>query len=194
MMINIAAFLSYALIANFSPGPNAILAMSNASRYGFKKSIPFNIGVFFGAFLVLLLCSFFSFSLFNQFPRMHSVMIWIGSGYLIWLAWQMLKYEVVMEEMEVRKNLFLHGLFLQFLNPNTILYGITVFSTFIVPFYKSFSVLVLFCIFLACLAFLGTTCWSLFGYLFQPFIQRYGKVLNRILAALLLYCAISLMM
>ncbi|WP_324824597.1 LysE family transporter [Sinanaerobacter sp. ZZT-01] len=72
-------------------------------------------------------------------------MIWIGSGYLIWLAWQMLKYEVVIEEMEVRKNLFLHGLFLQFLNPNTILYEITVFSTFIVPFYKSFSVLVLLC-------------------------------------------------
>lgn len=45
-MPNFAAFISYALITTFTPGPNNIMSMSNASRYGFKKSIMFNVGVF----------------------------------------------------------------------------------------------------------------------------------------------------
>jgi hypothetical protein len=38
-MPNFAAFLSYVLVTTFTPGPNNIMSMSNASRYGFKKSI-----------------------------------------------------------------------------------------------------------------------------------------------------------
>ncbi|HWJ02835.1 MAG TPA: lysine transporter LysE, partial [Verrucomicrobiae bacterium] len=37
-MPNFAAFLSYVLVTSFTPGPNNIMSMSNASRYGFKKS------------------------------------------------------------------------------------------------------------------------------------------------------------
>lgn len=49
-MTNFTAFLFYVLISNLSPGPNTIISMSNASKYGFKKSIRFNIGIFFGVF------------------------------------------------------------------------------------------------------------------------------------------------
>lgn len=36
-MPNLVAFLSYAVVTTFTPGPNNIMTMSNASRYGFKK-------------------------------------------------------------------------------------------------------------------------------------------------------------
>ncbi len=45
-MPNFSAFLSYVIITTFTPGPNNIMSMSNASRYGFRKSLPFNVGVF----------------------------------------------------------------------------------------------------------------------------------------------------
>ena len=45
-MPNFTAFVSYVLITTFTPGPNNIMSMSNASRYGFKRSIMFNVGVF----------------------------------------------------------------------------------------------------------------------------------------------------
>jgi len=61
-MFNIVAFTSYVLVTTFTPGPNNILLMSNASRYGFKKSIQFNVGIFFGFFIIIALCSFFSIS------------------------------------------------------------------------------------------------------------------------------------
>ncbi|MDD4708424.1 MAG: lysine transporter LysE, partial [Firmicutes bacterium] len=35
-MPNFTAFISYVLVTTFTPGPNTIMSMSNASRYGFK--------------------------------------------------------------------------------------------------------------------------------------------------------------
>ncbi|WP_312815044.1 hypothetical protein [Sedimentibacter sp.] len=41
-MPNLSAFISYAFITSFTPGPNNIMSMTNATKYGFKKSLPFN--------------------------------------------------------------------------------------------------------------------------------------------------------
>ena len=84
------------------------------------------------------------------------------------------------------------GALLQFVNPNTILYGISVFATFIVPFYQSLLHLALFSAFLSAAAFIGTGCWTLFGSFFRGFVNRHFKLVNGILAGLLVYCAVSL--
>ena len=41
-MLNIAAFSSYVLVTTFTPRPDNIMSMSNASRDGFINSIKFN--------------------------------------------------------------------------------------------------------------------------------------------------------
>jgi len=87
-MPNLAVFLSYVLVTSFTPGPNNIMSMSNASRYGFRKSIRFNYGVFFGFFGIALLCSLFSVALFSFIPAIKSTMTGIGAAYILWLAWK----------------------------------------------------------------------------------------------------------
>lgn len=193
--MNLMALLSYVIIANISPGPNTVISMSNASRYELKKSIKFNLGVFAGAFIVLFLCSIFSITILNIFPSIKLVMIWVGAGYILWLAWQTYKSEPLKERDANRSNnLFLQGTFLQFANPNTILYGLTVFSTFIVPYHQSPIVLVLFCMILSLFAFIGTACWTLFGSVFRKIVVKHGIIINNIMAILLLYCAASLVL
>lgn len=44
-MFSWIGFLSYVFITAFTPGPNNIMSMSNASRLGFKKAFPFNLGI-----------------------------------------------------------------------------------------------------------------------------------------------------
>ena len=41
-------FLSYAVVTAATPGPNNIMSMSNASRLGFRRSFPFNLGIWLG--------------------------------------------------------------------------------------------------------------------------------------------------
>jgi len=192
-MLNIAAFSSYVLVTTFTPGPNNIMSMSNASRYGFKKSIKFNVGIFFGFFIIIALCSFFSIALYSLIPSIKPIMTWMGAVYILWLAWKTLKSKPhSANNNKKRTNTFLSGLLLQFVNPKVILYGVTTVSTFIVPYYKSVLVLTGFSAFLAFVAFVATCCWSLFGSLFQEFLSRNDKVFNIVMALLLVYCAFSL--
>jgi len=192
-MFNIAAFSSYVLVTTFTPGPNNIMSMSNASRYGFKNSIKFNVGIFFGFFMIISLCSFFSIALYSLIPSIKPVMTYIGAVYIFWLAWKTLKSKPHSEDNhQERTNTFLAGLLLQFVNPKVILYGITTVSTFIVPYYKSVLVLTGFSAFLAFVAFVATCCWSLFGSIFQAALSKNAKVFNLVMALLLVYCGVSL--
>lgn len=193
-MPNLLQFLSYVFVSNISPGPNAIISMSNAGKFGLKKSVLFNLGVSTGVFIVLLVCSLFSWIIFDIFPDFQLIMVWIGTAYILWLAWNTLKSKPV-EENKYNKdsgNLFLQGVVLQFINPSTILYGISAFSSFILPQYQSPFILILFCILLSLASFFCTACWSVFGAVFQRFIVKHTKIVNAILATLLAYCAVSL--
>lgn len=200
-MPNFTAFVSYVLVTTFTPGPNNIMSMSNALRYGFRRSIPFNVGIFFGFFIIISLCSLFSITLYSLIPSIKPVMTYIGAIYILWLAWKTYKSKPQSEgenkneiETENKKstNTFLTGFALQFVNPKVILYGITTVSTFIVPYYKSVLMLAIFSTILAFVGFVATCCWSLFGSVFQKLLIENEKVINVVMAFLLVYCAISL--
>ena len=196
-MPNFTAFLSYVVITTFTPGPNNIMSMSNASRYGFKKSIFFNIGIFFGFFTIIALCSTFSVTLFRLMPSIKPIMTFIGAVYILRLAWKTYKSDHHSEgnsdsNDKKKTNTFQAGFLLQFVNPKVILYGITTVSTFIVPYYRSVVVLAIFSAILASVGFIATCCWSLFGSVFQKLLVQNEKIINIVMALLLLYCAISL--
>lgn len=192
-MPNFTAFLSYILVTSFTPGPNNIMSMSNASRYGFKKSIFFNVGIFFGFFIIIALCNIFSVTLYILIPSIKPTMTIIGAIYILWLAWKTYKSKPHSEnDNEKQTNTFLAGLLLQFVNPKGILYGITTVSTFIVPYYESVLTLTFFSVFLAFVGFVSTCCWSLFGAIFQRFLIKNNKVINIVMSLLLIYCAVSL--
>lgn len=50
------SFLSYALIAAVTPGPNNILALSSVAAHGLRRSVPLLAGISAGFLAVMLLC------------------------------------------------------------------------------------------------------------------------------------------
>ena len=56
-----APILTFAMTAAITPGPNNIILSTNAVNFGFRKTIPLILGVFFGFMSVLTLCSLFIF-------------------------------------------------------------------------------------------------------------------------------------
>lgn len=192
-MPNFTAFISYVLITTFTPGPNTIMSMSNATRYGFKKSILFNVGVFLGFIIIMTLSGVFSAVLFNLIPSIRPIMTLIGALYIMWLAWKTYNSKPHDGNGNGRHTTTLMaGLLLQFVNPKVIIYGITLMSTFIVPYYESPPVLAGFAVMLAFTAFVATCCWALLGSAFQRFLVKNDRAVNTIMALLLVYCAVSL--
>lgn len=193
--MNLSAFLSYAFITSFTPGPNNIMSMTNATKYGLKKSLPFNVGVFIGFFLIMIVCSFFSITLYNLIPSIKPYMTFIGAAYILWLAWKIYnsKPHSIDEDEKTVMGMW-SAVILQFVNVKAIFYSFTILSTFIVPYYQSWYSLLVFSLLLALIGFASTCCWSLFGSVFQKLFTKNEKTVNIIMAMLLVYCAVSLFM
>ena len=193
-MTNVTAFLSYIFILNLSPGANTILSMTNASQYKLKKSVTFNLGIGVGVFFVMLLCSIFSLTLLEIAPAIVPAMKWLGAGYILWLSWKTLKSEPKQGVTEKKKeHLFINGMLLQFINPNTFLYGLSTFSMFITPYYQSKIILLFFCLLLSFFAFIATGLWTVFGFTFQKVILSHGNIVRIAMAALLIYCSFAVL-
>ena len=194
-MPNFTAFISYVFVTTFTPGPNNIMSMSNASRYGLKKSLGFNYGVSVGFFIILMLSNLFSYNLYKLIPTIKPIMTIVGGSYIFYLAWKTFKSKPHKNQADNKKtNTFPKGLLLQFVNPKGIIYGITLSSTFIVPYYNSIPILILFAGGLSIIAFSSTVTWALFGSVFQKFMEKNYKIINTIMAGLLIYSGISLFM
>ncbi len=191
-MFSWVSFLSYAVVTAVTPGPNNIMSMSNASRLGFRKSFPFNLGIWIGFSLVMLVCTFFCNTLSAVIPKIKTPMLILGALYMLWLAWKTFKSSSVIEESHSRSSL-LSGLVLQFINPKIYIYCIVSMEAYILPFYQGqWRALVFFALLLAFIGFVFTLCWSLFGSVFRLLFSKYAKITNTVMALLLVYCALSL--
>ncbi len=191
-MPNLMAFVSYVIITIFTPGPNVIMSMSNAAKYGIKKSLPFNVGVFIGFIIIMLLSSIFGIALYHFIPSIKPVMTYIGALYILYLAWKIYKSKPYSEEEGNTTTSIVSGLLLQFVNPKVIIFCITTVTTFIIPYYNSTISLVLFSIGIALTSFVATLCWALFGSVFKKILVKRDRLVNTVMALLLVYCAVSL--
>jgi cysteine/O-acetylserine efflux protein len=177
-------FLLFVFVSSFTPGPNNFMAMSFANKYGFKNTIKFCLGVAVGFFVLAFLCSFFNLLLINLLPMIKAPLTILGVGYMLYLAYKTMTSN--------DKNLFIIGVLVQFINPKGILYGITVVSTFILPYYTSYFSYFILSLFLGIVGLMSSSCWSLFGSIFQIFLAKYRQLFNIIMALLLVYSAISI--
>lgn len=191
--MNYAAFFSYVLLTAFTPGPNNIMAMSNASKYGFKRAFPFNVGVLLGFLLVMAGCATFTSLLYQLVPTVKPAMLVIGALYILWLAYTVWRDKPHAQGRGLAQtNTVLAGMALQFVNVKVILYGITAMSSFILPYYRDIPTLMLFIVMLTVIGFVATCCWALFGSVFERFFKKYSKWVNAGMALLLMYCAFTM--
>ena len=135
--MNFAAFFSYILLAAFTPGPNNIMSMTNAGRYGFKKAFPFNVGVLLGFLAVMSCCAAFAAVLYDVIPSVKPVMLSVGAAYILWLAWTVWRNKPHEDKKGLSQtNTVFAGAILQFVNVKVILYGLTALSSFVLPHYQ----------------------------------------------------------
>ena len=78
------SFLTYAVVTAVTPGPNNIMSMSNGSRKGFRGALPFNLGIWVGFSIVMLLCTAFCDGLSALIPKIKLPMLAAGALYMAW--------------------------------------------------------------------------------------------------------------
>jgi threonine/homoserine/homoserine lactone efflux protein len=80
------AFVLFAAVMFFTPGPNNIMVMSSGLTYGFRRTLPHIAGVVIGfAFMVGAVGLGFG-TIFIAFPVLQVILKYAGAAYLIYLA------------------------------------------------------------------------------------------------------------
>ncbi len=185
-------FSTYVIITAVTPGPNNITSMSSAGRLGFRKSLPFNLGIWAGFSIVMLACTLFCSVLESVIPKIKPPMLIVGAAYMLYLAWKTFTSTEEIDGENSRSG-FMSGFVLQFVNPKIYIYGIMSMEAYILPYYGGQPlVLYGFAMLLAFTGFACTLCWSAFASAFRLLFSKYARITNTIMALLLVYCAISL--
>ena len=80
------AFVVFAAVMFFTPGPNNIMVMASGLTYGFRRTLPHITGVVVGfAFMVGAVGLGFG-TIFVAFPVLQTILKYLGAAYLVYLA------------------------------------------------------------------------------------------------------------
>ena len=191
-MFHLYDFLIYCFITAYTPGANNLLSMSNAIRLGFRRSIRFNLGILAGFAVIMSVCTAFSATLYSFLPKVKIVMQILGAAYMLYLAWKVWKSSSELSAYGGKEASFLSGMVLQFANPKIYIYAITAMSLYILPVYHSVAALVGFTVILTLIGASGSFVWALSGAAFCKFFSKHTRLVNTIMALLLIYCAVAL--
>lgn len=188
----ISGFLTYTLITALTPGPNNILALSSVNQHGFRRSLRVLAGMSAGFLVLMLVCGVFTYTLISVLPSLTQWLVWIGAAYILWLAWKIANSSPATDDSSERPLSFWLSFWLQFANVKIILYGITALSAFVLPYTQNILSVTAVSILLAVIGCLGNLVWAFAGHLFQSIFRQHGRLVNRVLALLLIYCAVRM--
>ena len=199
MVTNFLPTIVFILIATFSPGPSNISSAAMGVLHGYRKTLPFLLGMVIGFLALMSACAWASTTVLRLFPTLQSILKYIGAAYIVYLACGMLKasYTFATDEQgtSAAKPLgFGKGFVLQALNPKLVVYGLALFSTFFAPLAERPLQIALVVPLLAAVAFCATSTWTLGGTLIKNQLRhpqmQFG--VNVLLSLMLVYTALTL--
>jgi len=191
--LDLPALITFVLVTTFSPGPNNITSASLGVLHGYRRTLKFLAGVSIGFTFLMLGCALVSKTLLETFPVLDRALRLVGAAYILWLAFHTLRASYAFEYGERPLLGFGNGLLLQILNPKAIIYGITLYSTFLAPIVQNRLYLIVSALLLGAGSFASVSVWALFGSMIRTQLRqpRIRQTVNLVLSLLLVYTAIE---
>lgn len=188
----IANFLMYSGLNAFTPGPGNILALNTMTNYGLKKGRALFLGIFAGYYIVQLLCALLVFGVGSFLPGLLSIIRYVGAAYIVWLAIH-IAFSSPDAPNEERSASFWKGFTLQFVNIKIWLFGITALTGYITSYSTDLAVLVGFEMIIATMGTVATMTWIGAGAAIRHVYLRHFRLINIVLALVLLECVYSIL-
>jgi threonine/homoserine/homoserine lactone efflux protein len=132
MLTQLVPLILFGIATGFSPGPNNIMTSYTAFNFGVKKAIPTMLGVIIGWTLLIILLQLGSASVFQRYEFIQTAIKILGSIYLLYMAYKLsFGGETKEKKIDPKPVTFANTFFFQFINPKSIIVGLTSISLFI---------------------------------------------------------------
>lgn len=190
----IPSFLVYSYVGALTPGPANLCCLSTALRFGRRAALRQWRGLLLGFFLdamAAVLVTYFLGAVFHDYVHLLS---WVGAAYLLFLAWKTLRSSGKAEGEAPEAPGFWSGLLLNLTNVKVILFCLMAMTTYVLPYNRSFGSLLLVGLFMPFTGPPANLVWLFAGAALQKVFARHQKAVDRVCAAALAYCAVSLLL
>ena len=180
-------------VAAYTPGPNNVVASYSGFNFGIKKTIPHILGTTLGFTSLVLLLTIGLINIFKLFPIIQIVIRYLGTVFLIYLAYKIASSTASDEIKKENPVRFIETFLFQYLNPKGVMVAIIVVSTYVElgENYLNYATQVV------ALAFLfsstSITLWTFIGKFLRKFAtnDKFIKYFNYAMSGLLLLSIIT---
>ena len=183
------AFLMFALVMFFTPGPNNIMLLSSGLTYGFRRTIPHIAGITVGFAFMVAAVGFGLGAIFIAYPVLQTILKYVGAAYLVYLAWQIGMAEPSAPEQDARGRpmTFWGAAMFQWVNAKGWVMVIGTITAYAAIAGFPWNILIQTVISLA-MGAVSTVVWALFGTALRPVLTSRAAVraFNIVMALLLL--------
>ena len=192
MSSQLISLILFGIAAGFSPGPNNIVTSHSAFNFGFKKTIPTMLGVVSGWTLLSIILVFGAGFIFKKFVELQIIIKILGSVYLFFLAYKISFHKTKKNNKDLRPITFLNTFFFQFVNPKSIIAGLTAVSLFVDTQNSFLEDSIIFVTLMFFIAIGSQATWCLMGTYLRKFASsdKFIKNFNYTMSFLLIVCVI----
>lgn len=197
LLLPLAPLMTFAFVSSITPGPNNIMLASSGIWFGFRRSIPHMLGITFGFGVLLAICAAGIGTLVMAVPALQTVLKVAGSGYLLYLAWQMRAMNFNREAEQAHHPLgFVGAAMFQFANPKAWIMAITGGSAFLPNLAPVSLAIGVYCLVFCAVNLPCISVWAGAGALLRRFLADplWQKVFCGVMIALTAYSALAVWM
>ena len=189
-IVSIALFW---FVTAYTPGPNNVVASYSGFNFGIIKTLPHIFGVTLGFTSLVLFLTIGLINVFKLFPIIQVVMKYLGTFFLIYLAYKIATATTSDDTKKENPVKFIETFFFQYLNPKGVTVAIIVVSTYVElgENYLNYATQVV----VLALLFSSTsiTLWTFIGKFLRKFAtnEKFIKYFNYAMSSLLLLSIIT---
>ena len=189
-IVSIALFW---FVAAYTPGPNNVVASYSGFNFGIIKTIPHILGVTLGFTSLVFFLTIGLINFFKLFPSIQIIMKYLGSLFLIYLAYKIASSTTSDEIRKENPVKFIETFLFQYLNPKGVMVGVIVVSTYVElgVNYVNYATQVVVLAFL--FSSTSITLWTFIGKFLRKFAtnEKFIKYFNYVMSCLLLLSIIT---
>lgn len=121
----------FSLVTSITPGPNNAMLASSGLTFGFRRTLPHLFGVNLGCTLMLVLIGLGLGNAFLLFPQIYAVLKYVGTAYLLYLAWKIARSGPLESGSEEGRPLtFFQAALFQWVNPKAWVMNVGIIATY----------------------------------------------------------------
>lgn len=195
------AFLSYSFVNGITPGPANLCSLSTAFRSGKTVALKQWRGLFTGYLFISLVSAGLTGLIGTAFGEYIRYFSFAGALYILWLAIHILRdngdgedHRSESGQGRFREGTFWFGFFLQTTNAKVILFCLTVFTGYVLPYRKDAPALILVALLLPCIGPVCNLAWLFAGAKLESHYAAHRRLINAVMAAALVLCAFGMVL